>query len=177
MNSVRPRFHIRDILEFTAIVCFVMALFSWSGFNLASQADWRISIYPVVVAVVCAFSIMRRKAEYPRCESCGRRFLPSWNREKDGLCPGCRVAKASPEKRRRLATKGFIIIVGALLLLAFVVNHPFAGIPARLGGFAYLTIAIGLFVILVGGTLVVLLVRVRRMSNPAHAARSPALSR
>ncbi len=172
MNTVRPRFHIRDILKFTAIVCFVLAFFSWSGVNLASQADWRMSIYPFIVALVCAFSIMRPKPEYPRCESCGRRVFPLWNREKDGLCPGCRAAKASPDKRRRLAAKGFIIVVSAILLLAFVAADAFAGLlPARLGGFVYLLIAIGLFVILVGGTIVVFLVRVRRMSNPAHALK------
>ena len=127
MNPFRPRFHIRDILKFTAIVCVVLALFSWSGVGLALQADWRMSVYPLGVAVLCAFSIMRPRARSPRCESCGRRFFRTRKGELSGLCPACRVAKVSPEQHRRLAIQGFVIIFILLLMLSFVLAYPFAG--------------------------------------------------
>lgn len=177
MNPFRPRYHIRDIFKFTAIVCVVLALFSWSGVGLALQADWPMSvIYPLGVALLCAFSIMRPRARSPRCESCGRRFFRLWNREPSGLCPACRIAKVSPKQHRRLATQGFIIIIILLLMLSFVLLYPFAGfMQARFGAFAYPMIAIGLFVVLfilaAGGVVLRSLVRMRRMSNPAYALR------
>jgi hypothetical protein len=171
MNAFRPRYHIRDILKFTAIVCLVLALFSWSGFDLALQADWRMSVYPLVVAMLCAFSVMRPRASSPRCESCGRRFLRAGNRDLGGLCPACRNAKVSPEQHRRLAIQGFVIIFILLLMSSLVLAYPLAG----LSGLDYPIITSGLFVILfvvcAGGLVLRLLVRMRRMSNPAHALR------
>lgn len=177
MNPFNPRFHIRDILKFTAIVCAVLAFLSWSGVGQALQADWPMSvIYPLGVALLFASSIMRPRARSPRCESCGRRFFRARNREPSGLCPACRNAKVSPEQRRRLATQGFIIIICLLLLLSFVLVYFFAGfMQARPGGLAYLIIAIGLsvilFVVCAGGMVLRLLVRMRRMSNPAYALK------
>ena len=121
MTPLRPRYHRRDILKFTAIVCAVLAFHSWSGAGLVLQADWRMSIiYQLGVAVLCAFSIMRPRARSPRCESCGRRFFRAGNREPSGLCRACRIAKVSPEQHRRLATQGFIIIIILLLMVSSV---------------------------------------------------------
>jgi hypothetical protein len=176
MNPFSPRFHIRDILKFTAIVCVVLALFSYSGIDMAARADWRMSFYTIAVALLCAFSVMRPRTRSPRCESCGRRFFRAGNRERSGSCPACRNAKLSPEQHRRLATQGFVIIITLLLVLSFVLAYPFAGfMHDRLGGLAYPMIAVGLFVILsvvcAVGFVVSCLVRMRRMSHPAHALR------
>ena len=150
MNPFRPRFHIRDFLKFTAIVCLILALFSWSGVNLAFQADWSMSVlYPLGIAVLCALSFMRPRARSPRCESCGKRCFPTRKCKQSGLCPACRVAKVSPEQHRRLAIQGFIIIIILLLMLSFVLLYPFAGfVQSRLGWSAFPLITVGLFVIL-----------------------------
>ena len=177
MNPFRPRYHIRDILKFTAIVCAVLAFLSWSGAGLALQADWRMSvIYPLGVAVLCAFSIMRPRARSPRCESCGNASSRLGRVNRAGLCPACRVAKVSPEQHRRLAIQGFIIIFILLLMVSSVLAYPFAGfMQARLGWSAYPMITIGLFVVLfilcAGGLVLRSLVRMRRMNNPAYALR------
>ncbi len=177
MNPFRPRYHIRDILKFTAIVCAVLVFLSWSGAGLALQADWPMSIiYPLGVAVLSALSIMRPRARYPQCESCGKRFFPTRKGKESGLCPACRIAKVPPEQNRRLAFQGFIIIFILLLMVASVLAFPFAGfMQARLGWFAYLMITIGLFVVLfilcAVGLVLRSLVRMRRMYNPAYALR------
>ena len=172
MNQLRPRFYIRDVLKFTAIVCAVLALFSWSGLDLALQTDWWMSVYPLGVALLFAFSVMRPRAKSPRCESCGRPFFRTRKGEMSGLCPACSNAKVSPEQRRRLAIQGFVIIFILLLMLTFVLAYP---VQARFGGVGYPIIAIGvfvfLFVVCAGGFVLQLLVRMRRMFNPAHALK------
>jgi len=177
MNPFRPRYHIADLLKFTAILCVILALFSWSGVNLAFQADWPLSVlYPLGVAVLCALSFMRPKRTSRRCESCGKRFFPTRNAELNKLCRACRITKLPPHQRRRLAAQGFVIITVLLLMLSFVLLWPFSGLmQARLGWSAYPMIAIGLFVVLfvlcAGGMVLRSLVRMRRMSNPAYALR------
>src|SRR3974377_72569 len=111
MNPFRPRFHIADFLKFTAILCVILALFAWSGVDLAFRNDWPMSVlYPLGLAVLCAFSFMRRKVTYPRCESCGKRIFPAWSAEPNARCRACRIPQQSPQERRHLAIQGFIII-------------------------------------------------------------------
>ena len=93
-----------------------------------------------------------------------------------GLCPACRNAKISPQQHRRLVTQGFVIIIVLLLMLSSALVYPFvAAMQAHLGGLAYPISAIGLFVILfvvcAGGFVLRCFVRMRRMSNPAHALK------
>ena len=177
MNSFRPTYCKSDILKFTAIVLVALALLSWCGVDLAFFADWPISTFlPLGVALLCAFSIMRPRARSARCESCGRRFFRARHGEPSGLCRACRMAKVSPEQRRRHATQGFILIIVLLLILSFALVYSFAGfMHARPGGLTYPIITVGLFVILfvmcAGALVLHCLVRMRRMSNPAYALR------
>ncbi len=174
MNLFRPRYHIGDILKFTGIVSGILTLFSWSG---ADRAIWPRSVfYRLGIAVVCALSLMRRRMRSPQCQDCGRPFSPAWHRESSGLCPYCRVAKAPPQQRRRLAAQGFVLITVLLMMLSFLLLHPFAGLlQARLGILASTMIAIGLFVtlflLLAGVMLVRFLVRKWRLTNPGYALR------
>jgi hypothetical protein len=175
MNPLR--YHRGDALKFIAVVYVLLALLAWSGVDLAFFADWPIHvIYPVGVALFCAYWIIRPRVSSPRCESCGRRFFRTRKGESSGLCPACRNAKVSPERHRRLAIQGFVIIFVLLLMLSFLLAIPFAGFwHAGPGGLAYPIIGIGLFVIFVvvcaGGMVVHSLVRMRRMSNPGHALK------
>jgi hypothetical protein len=166
-------------LKFTVTFCVVVALStSHSVVDLAMRADWRMWVYPLGVALLFACSVMRLRARSAQCEcgSCGRRFFRTRKGEMSGLCPTCRNAKVSPEQRRRLAIQGFLIILILLLLMTFVIAYPVAAfLQPRLGGVAYPLIAIGVFVILflvcASGMVLRLLMRMRRMSNPAHALR------
>ena len=81
-----------------------------------------------------------------------------------------------PQKHRRLAIQGFLIICILLVMLTFVATYPFAGfLQTHLGGLPYLLIAVGAFVILfvlsAAGFVLRLIVRMRRMSNPRHALK------
>ena len=185
MSPFRPRFRIADILKFTAIVSVILAWFSWSGANLAFQADWpRSALYPLGVAVVFAFSFMgpsvsslRCKSGTKRCESCGKSFHPAWNSKPSELCPTCRVANLPPRQRRRLATQGLILITVFFLMLSFVLLYPFSGLMhARLGALAYPISTFGLFVsmfvLLAVGMVLRNLVRRLRMTNPGYALRA-----
>jgi hypothetical protein len=175
MNPTRPRLHIRDILKFTAIVCLALAVFSWTGLTRAFQADWPMSVvYPLALALLCAASAMRTRVNSARCQSCGKRISAYAGRVGNGLCPACRVAKAPPEKHRRLAIQGFTIIVGGLLMLSFGLLYPFtSSIQGRLGGLGYPIAAIGLFLIFVcvlaAGLVLRFLMATRRMNDPDHA--------
>ena len=126
------------------------------------------------MAISCAFAIMRPRRVTPLCDSCGRRFFRYGNREPGGLCPTCRVAKASPEQRRRRAIQGFIIIAALLLAMSSVLAYPFVGsAKGAFGGLAFPMIAGGLFVFLVvvcaAGLVLRYLIRMRQMSDPAYA--------
>jgi hypothetical protein len=176
MSFFQPRFHIRDIVKFTAIVCLVLALFSWMGWGVMVQADWTVGIiYPLAVAMLCAFSVMKPRPGSPRCESCGKKFYRSSRRPSD-LCPACRTAKAPPQERRRLAIQGFVIIVGLLLLLSCLLT-PQIGLFlwGRFGAFAGPLVIIAGFAILlaacIAGLVVRSLVTMRRMNSPRHALR------
>ena len=156
-------------LKFTVTLCVVVALSTHSVVDLALRANWRMWVYPLGVALLCLL-VMRARARSTQCEcqSCGRRFFRPRNGEASGLCPACRNAKLLPEQHRRLAIQGFVIIFILLLILTFVLAFP---LQALLGGIAYPLVAIGVFVILCGGFVLRLLVRTRRMSNPAHALK------
>ena len=177
MNSFTPRYHIADFFKFTAILCLTLALWTWNGAVLAFRADWpRSLIWPFGLAAACALAFMRSDRTYPRCESCGKRIVPTRNAEPSSLCRSCRIPKLPPRQRRHLAIQGFIIIFIFLLIVASIVAYLVVGfMRVRHGWFAYPLITIGLFVmllILAAGSLVLRsLVRIRRMSHPAYALR------
>jgi hypothetical protein len=145
-------------LRFAVAFCVVVAMFSHSVVDLALRAGWRMWVYPLGVTLLFVFSVMRLRARSAQCEceSCGRRFFWTRKGEQSGSCPACRNAKLPPERHRRLAFQGFVIIIILLLMLTFVLAYP---LQAHLGGIAYPLIAIGLFLILCGGFALRCLVR------------------
>jgi hypothetical protein len=177
MYTSRLRFHIADILKFSAICCGILALFRWSGVDLSFGVDWPWSVlYPVGVAVCCALSIMRPKVSSPRCQICGKRYFRARKTDAEGVCPYCRVPRLPRDQRRRLAIQGFAIITILLLSLSFVLLWPFADfLRDRFGWFGYDLAVIGFFVFLVvvfaGSMVLRYLVRTWRMSRPGYALK------
>jgi hypothetical protein len=175
MDSLKPRFYLRDVFKFIVIVCIVLACFSWAGWGLAAQADWSMGLVPLAVALFAASWMMQPRVASPRCESCGRPYVRN-NLKPSDVCPSCRVGKASPRERRRLAAQGFVIIIALLLLGAYLLLSPFAAqIEARFGaaGFPLAVVAALLvfFAACVAGLVVRSLVTTRLMNSPSHALK------
>src|SRR5437762_3062560 len=97
------RFHLSDVLKFTALCALFLAIFHWIVGDLAIAAGWPQSVlYPLAASVLCAWSVMRRRSKPLRCMKCGNKMFPSFSDPEGGTCPACSVRKLPPQARHRV---------------------------------------------------------------------------
>jgi hypothetical protein len=177
-TQAQPQFRIAAFLKFTAVCALILALFHWIGSDrFVGREDWTYAVWLLVAAVVGAWSIMRPKRRYLRCEVCAREYSPQpfgRSTQPSGLCPSCRIAQLPRAERRHQVRIGFVIITVALLAVAVALSWLVSAFArSTFGWHTTLVITPGIFLALF--VLVVAIVRLQvvarrwRMSRGAYA--------
>jgi hypothetical protein len=177
VSFLRPRFEIAAFLKFTAVFGVILALMHVSGAGLIPGAGWTDTlVYPTAMALVCALSLVLPKVTSPRCQACGRKYLPTMSASRKGLCPYCRVATAPRAERRRQAKLGFFLLAFLFLVVAFGAVLPFVGqLQADHGWLAPTAVVLGLggalFLLFCGAMVVRVLAGKWSMMLPGHGLK------
>jgi len=178
MSFPRPQFQIAAFLKFSAVFGLFLALFHVSGVDRGfGQDSLESMLLPVGAAFCCTCTVLFRGMTSPRCQACGRNYVPIAYVRTGGLCPSCRLPKLAPDARRRAVRGALLAQLSLFLMLGFVVLWPLSSLlEVRHGWFAYPALAVGLFVLLFMVYFCWMVLRTligsRRMSNLAHALRA-----